>query len=65
MPTATAPSRSTTSLRVLVVQFQDGQAASQLVNVGLGNGGAILAQYSDGQQVTVGQVALASIAQSR
>jgi flagellar hook protein FlgE len=40
---------------------QDGQAASQLVNVGLANGGAILAQYSDGQQVTVGQVALASI----
>jgi flagellar hook protein FlgE len=41
---------------------QDGQAASQLVNVGLGNGGNILAQYSDGQQVTVGQVALAAIA---
>lgn len=40
---------------------QDGQAASQLVNVGLGNGGVLLAQYSDGQQVTVGQVALASI----
>jgi len=40
---------------------QDGQAASQLVNVGLGDGGAILAQYSDGQQVTVAQVALASI----
>jgi len=40
---------------------QDGQAASQLVNVGLANGGAILAQYSDGQQVTVGQVAVASI----
>jgi flagellar hook protein FlgE len=40
---------------------QDGQAASQLVNVGLGNGGTILAQYSDGQQVMVGQVALASI----
>ena len=40
---------------------QDGQAASELVNVGLGNGGTILAQYSDGQQVTVGQVALASI----
>ncbi len=40
---------------------QNGQAASQLVNVGLANGGAILAQYSDGQQVTVGQVALASI----
>jgi flagellar hook protein FlgE len=41
---------------------QDGQAAAQLVNVGLGNGGTILAQYSDGQQVTVGQVALAAIA---
>jgi len=40
---------------------QDGQAASQLVNVGLGNGGSILAQYSDGQQIMVGQVALASI----
>jgi len=40
---------------------QDGQAASQLVNVGLGNGGTLLAQYSDGQQVTVGQVAVASI----
>jgi flagellar hook protein FlgE len=40
---------------------QDGQAAAELVNVGLGNGGTILAQYSDGQQVTVGQVALASI----
>jgi flagellar hook protein FlgE len=49
------PSASSTS-------SQDGQAASQLVNVGLGNGGSILAQYSDGQQVTVGQVALASIA---
>ncbi|HUB82903.1 MAG TPA: flagellar hook protein FlgE [Bryobacteraceae bacterium] len=41
---------------------QNGQAASQLVNVGLGDGGVILAQYSDGQQVTVGQVALAAIA---
>jgi flagellar hook protein FlgE len=40
---------------------QDGRAAAELVNVGLGNGGSILAQYSDGQQVTVGQVALASI----
>jgi flagellar hook protein FlgE len=49
------PSASSTS-------NQNGQAASQLVNVGLGDGGTILAQYSDGQQVTVGQVALASIA---
>jgi flagellar hook protein FlgE len=40
---------------------QNGSAAAQLVNVGLGNGGTILAQYSDGSQKTVGQVALASI----
>lgn len=48
------PSASSTS-------SQDGQAASQLVNVGLGDGGSLLAQYSDGQQVIVGQVSLASI----
>ncbi len=39
----------------------NGSAASELVNVGLGNGGTILAQYSNGSQVTVGQVAMASI----
>ena len=31
------------------------------MHVGLADGGGILAQYSDGEQVTVGQVALASI----
>jgi flagellar hook protein FlgE len=40
---------------------QDGKASAQLVHVGLADGGGILAQYSDGEQVTVGQVALASI----
>jgi flagellar hook protein FlgE len=40
---------------------QDGSPAAQLVNVGLANGGQILAQYSDGSQKVVGQVALASI----
>jgi flagellar hook protein FlgE len=40
---------------------QNGAAAAELVNVGLADGGAIVAQYSDGEQVTVGQVALASI----
>ena len=40
---------------------QDGKGSAQLVNVGLANGGAILAQYSDGEQMEVGQVALASI----
>src|SRR5689334_9242753 len=40
---------------------QDGSAAAQMVRVGLGNGGLLLAQYSDGQQVVVGQVALANV----
>jgi flagellar hook protein FlgE len=40
---------------------QDGSAAAELTSVGLGNGGTILAQYSDGSQEVVGQVALASI----
>ena len=40
---------------------QDGAAAAELVNVGLGNGGTILAQYSNGNQVVMGQVAMASI----
>jgi flagellar hook protein FlgE len=40
---------------------QNGAAAAQLTSVGLGDGGTILAQYSDGSQEIVGQVALASI----
>jgi flagellar hook protein FlgE len=40
---------------------QDGSPASQLTRVGLANGGQLLAQYSDGTQVVVGQVAMASI----
>ncbi len=40
---------------------QDGAAAANLVRVGLGNGGKILAQYSNGQQVVVGQVAMATV----
>jgi flagellar hook protein FlgE len=40
---------------------QDGSAAAELTSVGLGDGGTILAQYSDGSQEIVGQVALASI----
>jgi flagellar hook protein FlgE len=40
---------------------QNGSAAAQLVRVGLSDGGKILAQFSDGQQVMVGQVAMASI----
>jgi flagellar hook protein FlgE len=40
---------------------QNGASAAQLVSVGLADGGGILAQYSDGTQVTVGQLAVASI----
>ena len=40
---------------------QDGSPAAQLVHVGLANGGGVLAQYSNGHQVIVGQVAIASI----
>jgi flagellar hook protein FlgE len=40
---------------------QNGNASAQLVRVGLADGGRILAQYSNGLQVGVGQVAMASI----
>jgi flagellar hook protein FlgE len=40
---------------------QNGSAAAQLVHVGLADGGRILAQYSNGDQVIVGQLAMASI----
>ena len=40
---------------------QNGSAAAQLIRVGLGDGGKMLAQYSDGQQVVVGQVAMAGV----
>jgi flagellar hook protein FlgE len=40
---------------------QDGSPAAQVIKVGLGDGGKILAGYSDGSQVTVGQVAMASV----
>ncbi|MCU0247957.1 MAG: flagellar hook protein FlgE [Bryobacter sp.] len=41
--------------------FQDGAPSSQLIRVGLADGGVLLAQYSNGQQKVVGQLALASI----
>lgn len=40
---------------------QDGSAAANLLNVAIANGGQILAQYSDGTQQVVGQLALATI----
>src|SRR5579871_1536672 len=42
-------------------EAQDGAAAAQLTHVTLSNGGAILAQFSNGQQLAVAQLALASI----
>lgn len=41
---------------------QNGYAAGQVSSVSLQNGGLLVATYSNGQQVTAGQLALASIA---
>jgi flagellar hook protein FlgE len=41
--------------------IQDGVPASQVTSVSIANGGAITAQFSDGNQVVVGQLALASV----
>ncbi|MEZ5351242.1 MAG: flagellar hook protein FlgE [Bryobacteraceae bacterium] len=40
---------------------QDGSAPAQLIRVGVGNGGVVLAQYSNGVQTVVGQLAMASV----
>ena len=40
---------------------QDGAAAGQITDVSLQNGGMLVANYSNGQQTTIGQLALASI----
>jgi flagellar hook protein FlgE len=40
---------------------QDGSPAAQLIRVAIGDGGSVRAQYSNGQQETVGQLAMASI----
>lgn len=42
-------------------QSQDGSPAAELSDVGLADGGQILAHYTDGTQVLVGQLALAAI----
>ncbi len=42
-------------------QSQSGSPAANLVSVGLGNNGQVLAQYSNGTQVVVGQMAMAQI----
>jgi flagellar hook protein FlgE len=40
---------------------QDGVPASQVTQVSIADGGAITAQFSDGNQVVIGQLALASV----
>ena len=45
----------------LASNSQDGLTAAQLTHVALSDGGQIIAQFSNGQQVTVAQVAVASI----
>lgn len=40
---------------------QDGVPASQVTQVSIANGGAITAQFSNGNQLVVGQIALASV----
>jgi flagellar hook protein FlgE len=40
---------------------QNGSPAAQLTSVGLSDGGVIEAQFSDGTQVEVGQLAMASV----
>ena len=45
----------------LSASSQNGSGAAQLIRVGLATGGGILAQYSNGDQIVVAQLALASI----
>ncbi len=40
---------------------QDGGASAQLTSIGIGDGGTVVAQYSNGQQLVVGQMAMALI----
>ncbi|GAB4374033.1 MAG: flagellar hook protein FlgE [Bryobacter sp.] len=40
---------------------QNGEPSAQLIRVGIGDGGKVLAQYSNGVQSVVGQLAMASI----
>jgi flagellar hook protein FlgE len=40
---------------------QDGAAAADLASIGISDGGKVIAQYSNGDQITVGQLAMATI----
>ena len=45
----------------LSTSTQDGTAAGQITNVGLTDNGLVVAKYSNGQQATVGQLAVAAV----
>ncbi len=46
---------------VVTAVAQDGMAAAQLIRVGIGDNGKVLAEYSNGQQQVVGQLAMALV----
>ncbi|MGI5817256.1 MAG: flagellar hook protein FlgE [Armatimonadota bacterium] len=46
----------------VVVHSQDGRPASSLTGVGIGDGGVVEGQYSDGRTRALGQIAMASFA---
>jgi flagellar hook protein FlgE len=48
-------------LSAVAANSQNGIAAAQLVRVGIADGGKVLAQYSNGEQKVVGQLALAAV----
>jgi flagellar hook protein FlgE len=46
---------------VNLAETQDGAAAGQLTSVAIGQNGALMATYSNGNTVQIGQIALASV----
>ena len=50
-----------TQLSAVAALSQDGSSTATLTHVGIADGGRILAQYSNGQQVVVGLLAMAAI----
>lgn len=50
-----------TQASAVAANQQDGSATAQLIRVGIGTGGVVLAQYSNGVQAPVGMLAMASI----
>jgi flagellar hook protein FlgE len=60
-PDLTARVTQFASPTAVSTESQDGVAAAQLTHVSLSSGGEILAQFSNGQQVAVAQLALATI----